>query len=244
MQRFRYAIFILLLLAFAGKTLHAQDAEYWTTAQYFPRFSEKWGAALDINQRWRQGNGLRSDVSAIRLGTTYFLPNNMDITAGYAWFGTHKINTSYALLHENRLWEQLIIHHHAGKWKLAQRIRLEQRFRQSETAGRLESNFSNRLRYMITGETQFARINKKKGGAFLVLGEEIHLQAGENTGQHFFDQNRVLAGVDWRLNPNVALLALYQFTNRYSLSQEKIRNIHVFRLTLTVRQIFWKNENE
>ena len=161
--------------------------------------------------------------------------------AGYAWFGSYLDQADNSFLDENRLWEQALWRMPGKKATLWHRIRTEQRFREMAGAGKGETEFSFRFRYMFG--SLFPIVRPKEGKTFglnVQLAWEIMLHAGGSIENNYFDQNRVITGVNWQLNRTLSLATLYQHTVRYSLARDQTVTAHVIRITLNHQLDFRK----
>jgi len=105
---------------------------------------------------------------------------------------------------EHRLFEQVVLKHHAGKVNVSHRLRLEQRYIQVHT---MENNdividhgftlHTNRLRYKIQGELPVGSGSEGKPWLAVVVSEEIFLSFGDAVVYHEPDQNRLFAGLSY-----------------------------------------------
>lgn len=212
-----------------------QQTELWSTLQTSIHLTSRWGMAVDLNHRWRNNELWRSDISAVRAGAVYFTRHHGQVTAGYAWFGTHTTNHFVPLLNEHRFYQQWLIPHAGEKITWSHRIRFEQRFLEQQTGNITLRAFGLRLRYMFSlGIPLQHYFNNKKPSLLWIAANEIMAQAGKRVGKHYFDQNRLITGLEWRSASNHSIFLLYQYTNRYRLATENVANVHVIRFTASL----------
>jgi hypothetical protein len=230
-----------LLLTVLSKDAAAQNEELWLTYNLQARFSDKWEGLFDANQRWSDLGNFNAAQAAIRIGAGRHLTDKFSMAGGYAWFGTYYEEQGNSFLDENRLWEQVLWRIPGKKASLWHRIRTEQRFRELDSTGKGETEFSFRLRYMFG--SLFPVLRPKEGKQFgmnVQLAWEIMLQAGGRIENNYFDQNRLITGINWQLSRTISLATLYQHTVRFSLAKDKNITVHVFRITLNHQLDFRK----
>lgn len=205
---------VVLFVSLGTKAYAQQPFQLWLTYNHAARLSNKWGYTFDLNFRTRGLFPATASLSAARVGAMYQLPSGARIIAGYAWFGSHVQNREQLFLHENRLYEQIQWGSTKGNLQMAQRVRLEQRFREtffSDTANKSWVAFTFRARYMFQLQGPLAR----KRGTDEVnwswqAANEIFLHAGEGLNNNYFDQNRTLVGVIYSPHKTIDIACLYQ----------------------------------
>ena len=157
------------------------------------------------------------------------------IVAGYAWFGTHVKNREQFFLHENRIYQQIQWGSKKHGLQLAQRVRLEQRFREtffSDTTNRSWVAFTFRARYMFQVQ---GPISRRRGTDEVdwswQAANEIFLHAGEGLNNNYFDQNRTLIGVLYSPNKTIDIACLYQLLIQRQPISQATQLINSVRLT-------------
>lgn len=223
-----------------GQTLPMQ---WWYTYNQQSRISKQWGYTFDLNYRVQGFEHLTGVVSAARAGATYFFNDQNRITAGYAWFGQHLQGNERSFLNENRLWQQYQNLKQGRAITSMQRIRVEQRFREFKISGdKIIQRYSTRFRYMYQMQGTLVPLKQKGLGLNWLAADEIFLQAGEGVSHHYFDRNRLIAGLVWRFRPNLELATLYQYSLQYNLVREQLENQHTIRFTINHNLNFRKNK--
>jgi len=215
--------------------------QLWLTYNQQARLSSKWGYLFDVNHRTIDFQKFQSTLSAVRAGATYFVTDQTRISAGYAWFGTHLQNSEKNILIENRLWQQILWLKKYKRTTLSHRIRVEERFREAYLNSKSDIRYTTRFRYML--QMQAPIIAAKTPNAFALYAQaadEIMLHTGEGIGTHYFDQNRLLAGVSLSPNRKIELALLYQYIVQHQPSLEETINIHSIRITL-LHQLEFRN---
>ena len=146
----------------AQQKIIAEEEQFWTGYFNQTRFNNKWGIWADVHIRTKENFFNNLSQIVVRPGITYYLSNDLKLTAGYAYINhfpadNHK-NISQP---EHRPWQQLQFHSKYPRIKLMQWVRLEERFRRkilNDDALADGYNFNFRLRYNIL--SQFA-LNRK-----------------------------------------------------------------------------------
>jgi hypothetical protein len=243
---FRSIIFELMkskgwLVAFlgffiGGKAIAQQPFQLWTTYNHQARLSNKWGYTFDLNYRTRGVLPFTSSLAAVRMGVVYQVNPKIRITAGYAWFGTWVKDRYQIWLHENRLYQQIQYNTRKANLQFSQRIRLEQRFRQSflsTSSDEVNVFFTFRARYLFQMQGPLLR---KSGTDEVILSwqaaNEIFFHWGDNIGSTNFEQNRTLAGIVISVNKKIDFAALYQLILQHQPLLLKTQPINSVRLTI------------
>ncbi len=206
-------VFVALILFLAlnqsnAQTIHQNSG--WGAFFNSTKFNEKWGLALDIQVRTADDwSYVRNTL--FRPGLTYYLNNKSNITAGYLLATTNNkfspIPNKQTLL-EHRIWEQYIYNHKISSIFAMHRLRLEQRF--IETNG--DDIFSQRLRYFFR---LIQPLQQKQAaftkGAFVALQNEVFLniQNKDQLNSSIFDQNRAYLALGYRFSKKFDIEAGY-----------------------------------
>jgi Protein of unknown function (DUF2490) len=230
---------LLIALFISAKGLYAQktvrmEAHTWVGLFNQTRFSNKWGTWLDIHYR-RKDNFIEVPGQFIfRSGLTYYLANDLRLTAGYAYVhhfpGDNHKNIAQP---EHRPWQQLQWFFRPQKLRLTQRLRVEQRYRRNILNDNELGdgyNFNGRLGF---NSTIFLPLTKKKfapGGLQLVLNNEIFINFGNRIVYNIFDQHRFFAGLVWQTNTHGQLQFGYMNLYQQQASGNAFRNQHTIRI--------------
>ena len=167
----------------------------------------KWG--LHFDAQWRRSDlGTEWQQYQIRPGLNYEWNKNVLLTLGYVYtrsypYGDYPLRKAFP---EHRVYQQARIQHKASGLQLQHRIRLEQRLIQYPNSDPAPWTYQNRFRYLLKADIPI------KGNWYLPVYDEILFGIPPNIGARTFDQNRIFAGVGYRMpKANVEVGYLNQF---------------------------------
>jgi hypothetical protein len=124
-------------------------------------------------------------------GGVGFKPNsNVTFLLGVGQYGTYGNGGNFKspVMHEFRLWEQLVLNNTFGRGKIEHRYRIEQRWRGGE--------YRNRFRYRFNPVISINKKKLEKGSLFVTAYDEIFLT---DVGPHF-ERNRVFGGLGYQFS--------------------------------------------
>lgn len=214
-------VFILLSQsAWAAENL-VNDLQNWDVVTLaFPLTPDKkvlFSGDVQVRVGRLQDRGTRNDYTQLILRPVvgYQLTPKVSIWQGYAWTPTFEPKN----LNEHRIFQQLQIKNKFHKLELVNRSRLEERW--IENTGKTSIRFRHLLRVMHP-------IDKKERW-FLVGSNEIFvaLNGVPNGPAAGFDQNRLFAGVNRKLNQNMNMEAGYmnQYVNTRDPVSDRMNHI-------------------
>jgi len=217
--------------------------QLWASINTTARISEKWYILADFHIR--RNNFLKDPgFYLLRGALNYKLRPNIAVAAGYAHLwqaSTYKDNGFY--LDENRIYEQAILTHPAGKIKFTHRLRNEQRWIEYTVKDSASGNFrfTNRIRYLLG-----TRIPLSKNPKFpqIILADEIMVHFGKSVRYSNFDQNRVFAGIYQPISKNVSFDLGYMYTYQLRTSGYQYLANHTLRLFFYYTPDWRKNKSE
>jgi Protein of unknown function (DUF2490) len=198
------------------------------------RFSDKWGIWTDLHLRTKENftNDLSTGIA--RFGLTYYLTNQVKLTAGYAFVNHFPAEGHTGISQpERRPWQQIQWHTRYTKSAMMQSIRLEERYRRKiKNDDELAEgyNFNYRLRYNISLTVPLTRKGMDKNGFSFVLNNEVHINMGRQITYNYFDQNRFFAGFAYHTNKHDLLQFGYMNLFQQLAVGNRYRNIHAFRV--------------
>lgn len=215
--------FVLLLFWFFIGILSvcAQDKEILYRDQtwlgYFnqTRLSTKWGLWTDLHLRFTDNYIDRLGLSILRVAPMYYLNDQTRLTAGYAYITAYNTD-DIPNLHEHRLWQQIQWFDKKKGFSMMQYFRVEERFRQTVTAGELNEDYTYSWRFRYNFSVTIPLKNKEVAPKtpFLFLNDEIHVNAGKSITNNYFDQNRLFVGLGYQftahLNAQLGYLFVFQ----------------------------------
>ena len=203
----KFFSWLLIFIFFNVITLKAQNINQqlgWVAFFHSQKLANKTGLHLDAQLRSADDLAYLRNV-LIRPGFTYFFDAKKNATVGYAFILTNLGNAINNDLIEHRIWQQFIITTPIGKIPLVNRLRLEQRFIETNTS----DIFSQRVRYFARAVIPFQKqeTNKFGKGAFLALQNEVFLNIQNKNllNKNIFDQNRTYLALGYRLNETMDL---------------------------------------
>ncbi len=231
----------LLLLSIAGKSYGQTTFNGWFATNYMFKVNNKFSLHLDVQAR--SNDQLKHfNLYFFRPGVNWHFQKNMIATVGYGWFDNRRtVGDISGYAPEQRIWEQLILNHHAGFVPVQHRLRLEQRFitNHSVVNGEFKADgnrYANRIRYFNRAIISLKGTKPFTQGMFAALQNEVFLNIGNKTGVNgkTFDQNRLYLATGYRFSPKFDLEAGY--INQYvSGRNDAFSNNHVVQIATYLR---------
>lgn len=170
------------------------------------KFSTHWGVHLEGQLR-RADFVAAPQQGLLRTGINYHFSPAAFATAGYAFVETYPYGDFpvRAAFPEHRLWEQLQLRGQYGRFEVASRFRLEQRFSQLPVAtgsGGFEPGdavYTNRARILTRVSVPFRGATIKDRSLYLSAYDEPFISFGKNVAQNLFDQNRAYVALGYKI---------------------------------------------
>ena len=229
---------IFIILFFVATTISYAQAPRKTTYNNLVwlgdfskvKLNDKWSIYFDLGLRRTDWLNKWSQT-IVRPGLTYTVNENVSITAGVAWFNNYTANY---IRPEYRGWEQLLFTETYGRIKVNHRLRAEQRFNQAVVKDQLVNDYkyNNRFRYQLN--VQIALNNKSitNKTLYLNLGDEVMVNSGKEISVNYFDQNRLSAGIGYRLNDlfNITVSYMNVFVQKSQVNTFENNNVLVLNL--------------
>ncbi len=137
-----------------------------------------------------------------RVGINAYIKPYAMITLGYGYIFSEPSNSTVigSMVHENRIWQQLILRQKTKYIFIEHRFRLEQRFLQDKTNHTKKRD--QRLRYRFQTLYPLYSITPHLRHIFISLNNEIMINYKNNPAQ-MFDRNRFFAGVGYQVSPKM-----------------------------------------
>jgi hypothetical protein len=183
---------------------HTQKLEQvWGAYFNQTRVTNKWGLWLDAQLRTK--NNFLKDLSQslIRSGITYYVNDNVRLTAGYAHFWFYPAdNHNKVTQPEHRLWQQVQWVTKYKRNRTVQALRIEERYRRkilNDSTLASGYNFNYRLRYNFSWQVPLTQ-QIKKGAWSFILGNQIFFNFGKQIIYNYFDKNRFFYGFIYSTN--------------------------------------------
>ena len=200
-MRSKIGLSILLVIGAKGVLAqkHTQKLEQvWTAYFNQTRFSNKWGMWFDVQLRTKDDFFNHLSQFLIRPGITYYVNDNVRLTAGYAHFWFYPAdNHSKITQPENRFWQQVQWFTKYKRNRTVQALRLEERDRRkilNDSTLASGYTFNYRLRYNFSWQIPLSK-EVKKGSWSFVLGNEVFINFVNQITYNYFDQNRFFTGL-------------------------------------------------
>lgn len=179
----------------------------WTRYYNLLTISDKWLIQSEFDNRIFI-NPVKQNLYEFRIQGRYKINDNLDVGAGFAHFSVATQDPEIKFdfnLPENRGQQDIIWKQDIGKITIVQRFQVEERFFHNANKDGLlpGTTFFWRFRYRIQGEHTFW----KNENQFLkaIISDEIMINAGENSIENTFDQNRIYAALHYGINKNFAV---------------------------------------
>lgn len=193
------------------------------------RLSDKWSLLADFHVR-RNDFIKNPGFYLLRAGAAYRIRPNFSVAAGYAhlWLASTYRDKGY-YTNENRIYEQAIFTHPAGKINFLHRLRNEQRWIEypinDTSSGKY--GFTNRIRYLLS-----LRIPVFKNPKYpqLILADEIMIHFGDAVNYSNFEQNRIFAGINQMISKTVSFDLGYMYSYQLRTSGYQYNSNHIIRL--------------
>jgi hypothetical protein len=234
-----YFLLLCIIFCFYGKS-NAQSKQTQNVNQiwlgYFnqTRLTNKWGFWTDLHLRTKEDFVSDLSQAIIRLGLTYYLNDDLKITAGYAFVNhfpaeNHK-NISQP---EHRPWQQLQWHTRYPKLRMMQWFRLEERWRRkilNDDALADGYSFNFRVRYNFFSQFPLSKNHFQPGTLSFVVNDEVHINFGKQIVNNYFDQNRFFFGFNYHVNKHDNIQFGYMNVFQQLPAGNRYRSTHVARL--------------
>lgn len=211
-------LFILLIPVFS--IAQDKETEYLeqTWLGYFnqTRLTDRSGIWLDLQLRLNDRFVRKSSVSIARMAYTYYLHDNVRLSAGYAYVTQYAQTAEDADIPEHRPWQQVQWFEKKNRLVLMQWVRLEERFRRKIEEGELASgyNFNYRVRYAMAFTIPLKGKEVVAKTPFIFINNELHINFGSEIFNNYFDQNRFFVGVGYQftkqLNAHIGYTNIFQ----------------------------------
>jgi hypothetical protein len=231
-------IFLLVIICCTSINAQLKETEsvqqIWTGYFNQTRFSDKWGLWADVHLRTKKDffNDLSQGI--VRLGLTYYVTDDAKLTTGYA-FVNHFPSDNHKNISqpEHRTWQQIQWHNRYPKVRVMQWFRIEERWRRKilnddELADGYNFNF--RFRYNFFSQFPLSKKRFQPGTLSFVVNDEVHINAGKQIVNNYFDQNRFFLGFNFHVNKHDNLQFGYMNLFQQLAAGNRYRSNHVARI--------------
>ena len=239
MKKWLLVCFVLLLngsLVMAQTKTTEDVNQLWFGYYNQVRFSNKWGAWVDLHLRTKEEFVNNFSQSILRGGLTYYISDATKLTAGYAYVSIYPAEGHEDVTQpEHRPWQQVQWHTKHGSKRMMQWFRLEERFRRAilnDSTLAEGYNFNWRLRYNIWYDIPLSRKGIVPHSVSFVVNDELHINFGKQVVYNYFDQNRFFVGFKYQGNEQTNVQLGYMNLFQQLSAGNKYRSIHAIRLFL------------
>lgn len=207
------------------KTVHTNMiwAGYFNTLHV----NEKWAVTSDFQLRTKDWTRQWSQI-VLRAGGQYNLNKNATFAAGLAWFkNASYVNAGKDLVFRNewRPWEEFSYRLALNKkntTSLIQRVRTEQRFIEQAPVNGNDKPYLFVFRFRYKVEFQFPLWSDQLSFG---VANEIMVNPAYIDNSNFFDQDRIFAGINWKVSKQVLLqwqyLKIFQRRNAIDVLEDQ-----------------------
>lgn len=227
------ALGLTIRLPALGQTtkLVQPSAQVWTAFYEQARLSNRWGASFDVQAR-RTDFLNRWATLIFRPGVVYYLSDNAQLSAGYAYARFYPAEGVGDVQPEHRPWQQIAWRSRFGRLETNYWIRTEERFRGNLTAGRRTDGytFNWRFRLMTSAQLPLWGETTKPGVPALLLQNELWINAGRAITYNYFDQNRLFLGIVYPVSASLRVQAGYQNVFMQQPAGNVFQEKHVLRV--------------
>lgn len=185
------------LLFLVNSTLFAQmnttDIGSWTILLNQTRLHNKWSLHSEVQFR---GYEIYPNIEQLllRTGVNFHANSALVFSAGYGWITNYANEEKFfkgQVVDENRIWEQVILKNNTGRIYFEHRYRFEQRWITASS----NTNYKNRLRYLLRVNFPLNNYEIKNKTLFIGLYNEVFI----NLANSPFDRNRLFGALGYQV---------------------------------------------
>lgn len=195
-------VFLLTFISVSNLGFAQESSDLGAWYMYFGnfRFAESpW--AIHGEAQYRNHNAIGDlEQMLLRTGLQYNLKNGAaSFLAGYGSITSQAEGDATNSIHENRLYQEVILRQKLGKIGLMHRFRYEQRWIENQ-------DFRTRFRYAIFVNVPINSIELGEKGSWYVQGYDELFINGEKLNEtvEYFDRNRLYLGLGYRVVKSLA----------------------------------------
>ena len=197
-------------------------------------FTNRWSYYGEYHLRRRDGL-INMGQIYLRLGATYRLAKNVDLTAGavnpYYWAPDQSLPNIDKVVPQFRLWEQVVISTPIRHVSILHQFRVEQRYRRDYEIGS-PFELTHRYRYKIALYIPINYGDLVANTLFISLYNEIFMQTGKSITYNHFEDNRAFIGLGYKLNKKLQIQAGYMKSYRHNNSPYSYQSRNIVRVNL------------
>lgn len=239
----QHIVFVILLMPLASKAQHKTEHINMLWAGYYNtvRLNKNWAIGSDAQLRTKDWTNKWSQI-LVRSGALYNFNDKAAVTVGFAFFkNAQYMEKQLFLKNEWRPWQEFSYQVKLNKLNLTQRIRTEQRFLQQLVNNNLSKTYEYifRFRYRFDLQIPLQKTNLK-----LLMGNEVMVNPRYLNTTRFFDQDRIIAGLNSNLTNHTSLQFQYLKIFQWHSNTSVLDDANVFRVNIYQQFNLKKNQHQ
>jgi hypothetical protein len=193
-----------------SQAIHTQNNNIWLHYSGKNMLTKKLSFTFEATFRFANGLSEKQQYF-VRPSIDYQFTKHLMGSVGYSHYLTYVYGSpslNKIPIPENHVWFQGQFVHQFGDLKITNRLRDEVRYvgiavKQPDASYDLARyDYRNRFRYMLLMNYPLLKKDQKTTTLFGILGDELFLNVGPNTGTTVWNQNRIIAGLGYIINPH------------------------------------------
>lgn len=235
----KFLIISVLALTISSKTysqaVQSQNNDIWL--HYFGKNMLTKKLSFTFETTFRFANGFSEKQQYfVRPSIDYQLTKHLVGSLGYSHYATYVYGNpaiNKTIIPENHIWVQAQFTHQFGDLKVTNRLRDENRYVGVAVKGADGTYdidryaYRNRFRYMLLLNYPLIKDEKKVTKLFGILGDEAFFNLGSikstpnadsDVGATFMNQNRIIAGFGYNINPHHQIQLSYIHQNVWNFT--------------------------
>ena len=196
----------------------------WLRASLDAPLRGKWSLHTEVETR--QSNTHLHGQQLGRLGLRVRIAPCLSFAAGYVFAANEGPMNNGPALPEHRLYQEIALADVTGPLRVSHRIRTEERW--LRTSQEAPYRFAPRLRYQLRLVAPLGTGGRLPvGGLYAVFANEVFAGLGPREGRNFLEENRMSAGLGYRLSRRTTLEVAYLRQNQADelrVGQAYVRN--------------------
>ena len=186
---------------------------------------------MDLHQRFTGDFYHEPSVTLGRVGYIYYFSDHLRLVVGDA-FVKHYAHGAGPDIPEHRPWQQLQWIEKKKRINIVQWLRTEERFRKTVEEGELTNDYSFnwRFRYNLLLTIPFHGEEITPRSPFGIFNNELHVNAGKNIVNNYFDQNRLFVGLGYQFTKHFNAQLGYMYVFQQLPAENQFVQINAVRL--------------
>lgn len=197
--------------------LNTTDIGSWGMLFNQTRIHKKWSLHSEVQFRSYEIKP-NTEQLLIRGGVNYHYNPSLMFTAGYGWISNYVNDENIfkdQVVDESRIWQQIILKSNTGRVYFEHRYRFEQRWISTSA----NTNYRNRLRYLLRLTIPLNSNEVKKNTVFVGLYNEVFI----NLTNSPFDRNRLYGALGYQVNSSTNIQLGYLLQTVGTISKQYLQ---------------------